>query len=213
MTPINNSFESPVPVSVFRKVFTVNQPHYFHLCDQLNEGTSNCRNPILNNLRIMIQNNNIPAREVTSSSRTGAEKVNYSLLSPRGGGIAVKRLALVSLLFLQGVSAAWGGSDEDSDSTMFGNSMSRDWLSSSSSIAMQFEGCSWGYVASNDDAGCMEQSSQDGTTYWYQMANCRRAQAVFSLYATSSGSASCSKSTFKESVSQRILKQTISCYD
>jgi hypothetical protein len=64
------------------------------------------------------------------------------------------------------------------------------------------EGCSWGYVGDNDGAGCMENSSQDGTTYWYQMANCRRAQAVFSLYATSSGSAGCNKNNFKESVSE-----------
>lgn len=113
------------------------------------------------------------------------------------------RVALLLLLCLQAVSASWGGNDDESstDSTMFGNSLSRDWLSNSNAISMQFEGCSWGYVGDSDNAGCMESSSQDGTTYWYQMANCRRAQAVFSLYATSSGSASCSKSNFKESVS------------
>jgi len=70
---------------------------------------------------------------------------------------------------------------------------------------MQLEGCMWGYVSGDDedgDSGCMEDESEDGTTYWYQMANCRRAQAVFSMYATDSGSsASCSSSAFKESVS------------
>jgi hypothetical protein len=61
----------------------------------------------------------------------------------------------------------------------------------------------WGYVEDNEESGCMEDGSEDGTTYWYQMANCRRAQAVFSLYATDSGSsASCSNGNFKESVSR-----------
>ena len=60
----------------------------------------------------------------------------------------------------------------------------------------------WGYVEDSEESGCMENGSEDGTTYWYQMANCRRAQAVFSLYSTdSSSSASCSSSNFKESVS------------
>lgn len=95
--------------------------------------------------------------------------------------------------------SAWG--DSSSDTSIYGNSLSRDWLYSSNAISMQLEGCMWGYVADNEDSGCMENESEDGTTYWYQMANCRRAQAVFSLYASSSGnSASCSSNTFKESV-------------
>jgi hypothetical protein len=60
----------------------------------------------------------------------------------------------------------------------------------------------WGYVEDNEDSGCMEDSSEDGTTYWYQMANCRRAQAVYTMYASSSSSsASCNSNNFKESVS------------
>ena len=47
----------------------------------------------------------------------------------------------------------------------------------------------------------MEDSSEDGTSYWYQMANCRRAQAVFSVYASSSSHASCNNANFKETVS------------
>ena len=109
------------------------------------------------------------------------------------------RATLVSLLCWQ-VSAGWGNSD--SDTSIYGNSLSRDWLYNSNAISMQLEGCMWGYVADNEDSGCMEDESEDGTTYWYQMANCRRPQAVYSLYASSSGnSASCSSSTFKESVS------------
>lgn len=115
------------------------------------------------------------------------------------------RATLVSLLCWQ-VSAGWGS---DSDESIYGNSLSRDWLYNSNAISLQLQGCMWGYVDNNEDedSGCMEQSSEDGTTYWYQMANCRRAQAVFALYAANSGnSASCSSSTFKESVSHMVVR-------
>jgi hypothetical protein len=50
--------------------------------------------------------------------------------------------------------------------------------------------------------GCMQDSSQDGTTYWYMMANCRRAQVAYSLYASSNaGGTKCTSGNFKESVS------------
>jgi len=107
------------------------------------------------------------------------------------------RVTIVSLLLVLQVSA-WGS---DEDTSIYGNSLSRDWLYNSNAISMQLEGCMWGYVEDNEDSGCMEDSSEDGTTYWYQMANCRRAQAVFSLFATDSGSASCNSGHFKESVS------------
>jgi hypothetical protein len=110
------------------------------------------------------------------------------------------RLAVFLLSCLQTVVlASWGGSDE-ADTTIFGNSLARDWMTDSSSVSIQLEGCAWGYVADIEDAECMERGSQDGTTYWYQMANCRRAQAVFSVYGSGSGSASCNKNNFKESV-------------
>lgn len=118
-------------------------------------------------------------------------------------GIGHIRLAVVLLLAAAclpaAVLASWGGSDEV-DNAIYGNSIARDWMSDSSSVSIQLEGCAWGYVSDNEDAGCMENGSSDGTTYWYQMANCRRAQAVFSVYGTSSGSASCNKNSFKESV-------------
>ena len=121
----------------------------------------------------------------------------------RGGGGGQRRqlirLGLVLLLYLQVVASSWGGND-DEDKSIFGNSLTRDWMSDSSSISIQLEGCAWGYVADNEEAGCLENGSQDGTTYWYQMANCRRAQAVFSVFGSSSGSASCNKNNFKESV-------------
>ena len=87
---------------------------------------------------------------------------------------------------------------------MYGDSFSRDWLYDSSAISMKLEGCYWGYVYDGEDAGCMEAESEDGTYSWYQMANCRRAQAVFSLYASdSSSSVGCSSNTYKETVSLR----------
>lgn len=99
---------------------------------------------------------------------------------------------------------AWGGSNSGSDSSttssVFGNSLGRDWLSDSKGISIKLEGCLWGYVEDNESAYCMEDSSEDGTTYWYQMANCRRAQAVFSVYANpSSSNAACNAGNFKES--------------
>lgn len=94
---------------------------------------------------------------------------------------------------------AWGSSSEG-DSSVYGNALTRDWLYDGSTISLKLQGCLWGFVSDNEESGCMEESSEDGTTYWYQMANCRRAQAVFNLY-TGSG---CSK--FQESVSQQTTK-------
>jgi len=62
---------------------------------------------------------------------------------------------------------------------------SRNYLSSSSSVAIQVEGCVWSNVDINnaDNMGCMEGESEDGTTLWYQMANCKRAQVAYSVYS------------------------------
>jgi hypothetical protein len=120
------------------------------------------------------------------------------------------RRAVVMLPFWFAQAWAWGGSNSGSDSSttssVFGNSLGRDWLSDSKGISIKLEGCLWGYVEDNESAYCMEDSSEDGTTYWYQMANCRRAQAVFSVYANpSSSNAACNAGNFKESVSRPVL--------
>lgn len=60
-------------------------------------------------------------------------------------------------------------------------------------------GCRWSYVIRTGDEGCREDESGDGTQYWYQMANCRRANVAYALYDGSSGR--CSKNTFLENVS------------
>lgn len=122
-------------------------------------------------------------------------------------GFTVLQIYLVIHLFQSSQQIysvnAWGSSDDDSteSTAIYGDALSRDWLYSSTGISLRLEGCVWGYVYSNDNADCMENNSQDGTTYWYQMANCRRAQAVYRMYGTSNGyTASCSNSNFEESV-------------
>lgn len=104
-------------------------------------------------------------------------------------------IAAASHLTIQ--TAAWGNSNGEQTTGMFYPNESYDWMYSSSNIGMQVEGCVWATTDDNEDVGCMEDESGDGTTYWYQMAMCRRAQVAYSVYATSSGSASCSSSTFK----------------
>lgn len=105
-----------------------------------------------------------------------------------GGTIAATKLAL---------AAAWGSSGNDYDAGMFYQNESYDWMYSASNIAMKVEGCVWATTDDNEDMGCMEDESGDGTTYWYQMAMCRRAQVAYSVYASDSGSASCGSSNFK----------------
>lgn len=97
--------------------------------------------------------------------------------------------------------AGWGSNDDDtSEYAMYGMSMQRDWLYDSTSIAIKYEGCVWSYVDDRENMGCMDDESEDGTSYWYMMANCKRAQVAYSVYATSSGTTSCNSKDFKESM-------------
>ena len=121
--------------------------------------------------------------------------------SPNGSVLLTAVQTYVFLSLLVNPTAAWGGGNDDV--SIYGNSLERDWLYDGSSISLKLEGCMFGYVEDNEDSGCLEDSSEDGTTYWYQMANCRRAQVAFSLYASSSGSASCNSNNFKETVRTR----------
>lgn len=88
------------------------------------------------------------------------------------------------------------------DYSMYGMSMQRDWMYDSKTISIKFLGCVWGYVDADngENLGCMPNDSEDGTTSWYQMANCRRAQVAYGMYA-STGSTSCNKKDLKETVS------------
>jgi hypothetical protein len=116
----------------------------------------------------------------------------------------VMELTLLWTFVAPAMAGQWWQKSDNSeyDTLKFGGSIDRDWLYSGGSISMKLEGCILGYnTADSEEAGCPENDSQDGTIYWYQMANCLRPQAVFSLYASDSSSTSCSSSTFKESVS------------
>mmetsp|Transcript_17145 Transcript_17145/g.25982 ORF Transcript_17145/g.25982 Transcript_17145/m.25982 type:complete len:355 (+) Transcript_17145:74-1138(+) len=109
------------------------------------------------------------------------------------------REALLSLILPQ-LALSWGSGNGNNnlDYTFYSDSYSRDWLSDGSYVSLKLEGCVWGYVYDSEESGCLEDSSEDGTTSWYMMSNCRRAQAAFSLYASES-SGDCSSSNFKES--------------
>lgn len=110
-------------------------------------------------------------------------------------------LLIAFIVQLPMLIAAWGSNNDDTeDYSMYGMSMQRDWLYESSSIAIKYEGCVWSYVDDRENMGCMDDESEDGTSYWYMMANCKRAQVAYSVYATSSGTTSCSKGDFKESM-------------
>jgi len=79
--------------------------------------------------------------------------------------------------------------------------MQRDWLYNSKTISIKTLGCVWGYVDSDygENMGCMPNDSGDGTTSWYMMANCKRAQVAYQMHA-STGSTSCNNRDFKESL-------------
>lgn len=113
---------------------------------------------------------------------------------------AGKRIRLVGSAVASklALAAAWGSSGSSSSSAgMYYQNNSYDWMYSSKNIAMKVEGCVWATTDDNEDVGCMEDESGDGTTYWYQMAMCRRAQVAYSVYASQSGSTSCGSTDFK----------------
>lgn len=112
------------------------------------------------------------------------------------GTIAVSKLAL---------AAAWGSSGSSStDPAMYYPNEQYSWMYDSATIAMRVEGCVWATTDDNEDMGCMQNGSSDGTTYWYQMAMCRRAQVAYSVYATDSSTATCTSGTFKGTVSNNL---------
>ena len=114
-------------------------------------------------------------------------------------------LSLVLLLvqFCGKVAAGWGNynSNSDQDYSIYGNYGTRDWLYDGSTLSFKVLGCVWGVVYDSEEAGCLEDESEDGTYNWYMMANCRRPQVAYSVYASDSGSSVCSSKTFVGSVS------------
>jgi len=119
----------------------------------------------------------------------------------RGISVFVSSIFLVGLFDIPQLVAGWNNKNSDSstDLSKYGMNYNRDWLYDSESIAIQVDGCVWGNVDDSEEMGCIEASSEDGTSSWYQMANCKRAQVAYSVYASSSGSTSCNKKQWKES--------------
>jgi len=116
---------------------------------------------------------------------------------------ATKTNLLVSLFvllvqFCGKVVTGWGNynSNSDQDYSIYGNYGTRDWLYDGSTLSFEVLGCVWGVVYDSEEAGCLEDESEDGTYNWYMMANCRRPQVAYSVYASDSGSSVCSSSTF-----------------
>lgn len=120
------------------------------------------------------------------------------------------RILMLSGLFLMCLQQqfkavqAWGNNNNNNNGettySLYGNGFTRDWLYDSTSIAFKVEGCAWGLVEDSEQVGCLQDESEDGTTNWYMMANCRRPQVIYSVYASSSGSASCNDNNFVGSV-------------
>lgn len=110
-------------------------------------------------------------------------------------------LGLVVLSSLVTPLVARGDSSSSTDDMIYGNTFTRSWLYDSKSLSIKVEGCAWGHVDDSEEVGCLEDDSDEGTTNWYMMANCRRPQVVFSVYASSSGSTSCNDKNFVGSVS------------
>lgn len=94
-------------------------------------------------------------------------------------------------------SRAYNDDNTNDDRGIFSSSRKKKWLYSSTAMAIEYHGCAWTYADNTDDAGCLEADSEDGLTSWYLMSNCRRTQAVYSVYSVEdSTSISCSKNTY-----------------
>lgn len=103
----------------------------------------------------------------------------------------------VKVLLYSNQVQAWGSNGNSEFSySKYGNGYTRDWLYDGSTLSFEVLGCVWGMVYDSEEAGCLEDESEDGTYNWYMMANCRRPQVAFSVYASDSDSSSCSSSTF-----------------
>lgn len=105
-------------------------------------------------------------------------------------------LGAVLLLFVSAPCVEGWGSSSNSDYSIYSNSYERDWLEDGSTISLKIHGCVESFVDDGENAGCMEEDSDDGTTYWYMMSNCKRANVAYSLYAANN----CNSGNFKESV-------------
>lgn len=100
------------------------------------------------------------------------------------------------LLFVTVPCVEGWGNNNDNDLSLYSNNYYRDWLEDGSTISLKMHGCVESFVSDGENAACMEQSSEDGTTYWYMMSNCKRANVVYSLYSANN----CNNGNFRETV-------------
>ena len=127
---------------------------------------------------------------------------------------AALALSLAVLSTAPTPAEAWGASSSSS-MEYFSTSQRRDYLYNSKKINIEYVGCAVGYTRVNGDkdeeseSGCLENSSEDGLSYWFMMSNCKRAQVVFNVFA-SNGVGGCSEGTFQESVSFRMVAEGLS---
>jgi hypothetical protein len=148
---------------------------------------------------------------ISSSSNTMKTGLNKSYVRRAREFRTGFLLTLTLLSVLASPVTAWGNSNSNSnteaDDSVYGNQFAQDWLYDSKSLSIKVEGCVWGNVADSEEVGCLEDESEDGTTNWYMMANCKRPQVAFSVYGSSSSSSSCNSNNFKGSVSlkQRVM--------
>ena len=137
----------------------------------------------------------------TNDNNSHNAYTSCSKKSRNGSGNIIFSLLLLMVQFC-GEVHGWGNKNSgNSDFSIYGNSGTRDWLYDGSTLSFQVLGCVWGVVDDSEEAGCLEDESEDGTYNWYMMANCRRPQVAFSVYSTSYGGSGCGSSSFVGSVS------------
>lgn len=73
-----------------------------------------------------------------------------------------------------------------------------DFLSNKAQLQFEYHGCKYSYANNDNYKVCPEESSEDGTYYWYKYSNCRQSNVAFSLYGGDSSS-SCSKDSYLDS--------------
>lgn len=119
--------------------------------------------------------------------------ISNTLLLSTGAQLALVLGAAVIPL-VQGTSSRYQGSGLYQQSGMM------TWMTQSSSFSFEYLGCVWAVTEDNEDWGCLANGSSDGTSSWYMMANCRRAQVAYNIYGSSSSSGTkCNSGNFKES--------------
>jgi len=109
-------------------------------------------------------------------------------------------IVAIQLLLVDRASAWFWQSDQSYtpktyEDGLYSQSHRKYWIETKKNLRLHYLGCRWSHTSAGSE-GCREDESEDGTVYWYQMANCRRAQVVYSLYGSDGSSESCQKHSF-----------------